>query len=271
MQQVFDPVFVRKFRRHQWIGQFLAGRPGIYRAITRIGQMFASVENDVARFNKRFNGTAVSYDDLAAAVDYAREVDLGLKEDTEGAALYREELKTLRSMMPTPMFNFGICYAYVDSVLARENPSAAFTGIDLSEKVKAFNESAFPDIPNLTFHAGDVFTHLEANRYPGAIFFHSRTLVLLPKAFIEKLYAAVAKAGFKCIVGFEQNGLSEETGEPFSFDVTDRPSVYWRDRMYLHNYPALAEKAGFHVKSMDLFETGHTSPDFRVLRFIAEA
>ena len=42
-----------------------------------------------------------------------------------------------------------------------------------------------------------------------------------------------------------------------------------RDR-YIHNYPGLVEGAGFDVESADLFTTGHTAPDFKVLRFVAK-
>ena len=280
--QQFDGEFVRKFVRHQRIGERLRSHPALLRVIRRINAVFASVENDVRRQDKKVafrpnapaseHGFPDAYGDLRTSIKYASQIaepNFGPAQPSESWMLYQDELATLRKMLPDApgMFNFGVCYAYVDAILAGEFPDKQFVGIDLSAFNAGFNRASFPDKTNMTFLSGDAFDVMPG--HGGWIFFHSRTLVLLPREFIQRLYKAAFDAGFKYIACFEQNGLSEETCAPYIFDTSDRPSVYWRDRMYNHNYPGLATEAGFTVEHCELFKTNHVSPDYRVLRMIA--
>jgi hypothetical protein len=223
------------------------------------------------------HGYTGKYDDLFAAIQYAEEIvalDFGEARPTESYRLYQEQIKTLRDLIlsekPKKIFNFGVCYAYVDSILAAEFPDIQFIGIDLSLYNKAFNDVAFSHLQNLTILSGDVFAHFSENDYSDSIFFHSRTMTVLPKEFILQLYRAVYGANFKFIVGFEQHGFSYETFEPYIFDLTDKPSVYWRNFMYIHNYLGMLISCGFKLRSAELFSTGHLSPDFQVLSYVGE-
>lgn len=291
IQQAFDRVFVKKYLRHQSVGRILHRFPILRRIVSRLSSTLLSLQNSALRYEKRSNfgrvrdrgqvgehGYTDKYGDLSAALGYAKGIaapDFGENQLGESYVLYREQIKTLSELIERAgiekVFNFGICYAYVDSVLARKFGDVEFSGIDLSPHNAAFNAVEFGDVRNLRVLCGDAFRHLADNDCRGrGVFFHSRTLVLLPKDFIERLYRAAHAAGFEYVVGFEQSGLSEETLEPYTFDLSDKESVYWRDRMYIHNYPGIAEKCGFRVESADLFATKHTSPDFRVLRFVAK-
>ncbi|MCC7016140.1 MAG: hypothetical protein IT564_02920 [Rhodospirillales bacterium] len=223
------------------------------------------------------HGYTDKYGDLKAALTYATSVaasDFGENQPGESYVLYQEQVKTLSELIehrsPKTVLNFGVCYAYVDSILAQRFRHVEFVGIDLSPHVVAFNSVEFSGIPNLKILAGDVLRHLANADYRGGVFFHSRTLTYLPRQFIERLYRTAHAAGFDYIVGFEQNGLSEETFAPYVFDLSDKDSVYWRHRLYIHNYPGIAKKSGFDVARADLIATRHTSPDLRVLRFVAE-
>jgi hypothetical protein len=289
VSQSFDDRFVRKFKLHQRIGLVLFKTPYLNSLLRKVSGMMLSALEDADRWRQRLDYSDVrkrgnanehgydkKYGDLVAALTYAKQVDQyekGLHEHGEGKILYQQQLETMRRLIqserPKRVLNFGVCFAYVDSILAKEFPDTEFVGIDLSAYNKAFNETAFPDVPNLKILAGDVFDELRDGEYRDCILFHSRTLVLLPSGFISELYAAAAAAGFKWVVGFEQNGLSEETLEPYVFDTTAKPSIVWRGGMYIHNYLGLVERAGFAVESADLFATGHASPDFKVLRFVA--
>lgn len=255
----------------------------------RLAGIVRSIDNDIKRrerleeyleIQKSNDSSKYGYSrpfgDLHAALSYATEIhEPGFSEKSSGESylLYQKQINSLREVLSggeiKHVFNFGICYAHVDAILAKEFPEIQFSGIDLSPHNKAFNDYEFGNIPNLEITTGDVFSKWQSGDYKGALLFHSRTLVLLPKTFIRQLYSAAKTAGFEWVMGFEQNGLSEETLAPFTFDLTDRPSVYWRDGMFLHNYLAIAEEAGFKVKTAENFKTNHTAPDYRVLAFLA--
>ena len=290
IKQEFDACFVRKFNRHQNIGKMLYEHPKLNRIIQRMAATLLSINNDLIRRKKfddflevrhsedpQLHGYTEDFGDLWAAMNYAQEIrqpNFGKGSLGESHSLYEEQKSTLteffKTNKPTKFFNFGVCYAYIDSILSKKFPNIQFTGIDLSEHNKSFNKIEFGEIENLSILSGDVFKEFSQNNYDGAALFHSRTLVLLPRSFIQNLLSAAYNAGFRWIVGFEQHGLSEETRKPYTFDLSEKPSVYWRDRMYIHNYLGLAHSAGFNICSAEQFKTGHSSPDYRFLKYIAE-
>ena len=188
--------------------------------------------------------------------------------------MYEEQKKVLGDIIESnkveQFFNFGICFAHIDSILARKYPDVKFLGTDLSPYNKAFNESKFSDIKNLTIFSDDVFDLFGRLEFKNSVLLTSRTLVLLPKDFILRLYNAAYEAGFEYVVGFEQHGLSMETLQPYVFDCSDKDSVIWRDKMYIHNYLGLLASSGYKVENAYNFATGHTSPDFKVMSFVAK-
>ncbi|GJQ56108.1 MAG: hypothetical protein HKUEN07_26770 [Rhodocyclaceae bacterium] len=240
-----------------------------------------SIDKTTASFGMSEGGSAAQdfgspygYEDtiheLLTAKKYKDQIDRGLANvNSESGALYAHAEKTiadfLKAYEPPVFFNFGVSYAYVDSLLARLFPQIRFIGIDRSRYTQVLNEESFSHIPNMSFVAGDVFEHLSAVDYTGGVFFHTRTLTLLPKAFIRKLYDAVAAAGFDAIICMEQIGISRQTGLPYLFSDEDQPTVAFRDGMFVHNYPGLLAAAGYRVMRSELVRTAHPHADYRIL------
>lgn len=175
LSQSFDARFVRRFKLHQRIGQVLFKTPRLNALLRKISGMMLSVLEDADRWRQRLeysdvrergnadeHGYDKKYGDLSAALSYAlqiEEYDKGLHEQGEGKVLYQRQLETMRRLLeserPKRVLNFGVCFAYVDAILAREFPDTEFVGIDLSVYNKAFNEAAFSDVPNLKILAGE--------------------------------------------------------------------------------------------------------------------
>lgn len=192
---------------------------------------------------------------------------------SESAVLYSEIIKRSSNLLKAEagiknFFNFGVCYAYVDSELAKKHPDVKFVGIDRSKYTQLFNEDNFSGIPNMEFITGDIFECLRDRKFNGDVFFHARTLVYLPKSFIQSLYKAVREAGFRYIVGFEQFGVSHETFSTYDFSASQE-SVLFRNNFFMHNYPALLKEAGYELRSAEFIKTHHPHEDYRVMAFVA--
>ena len=211
---------------------------------------------------------AVNYSREAARPDFARV-------RTESHALYEDiEATVARVLEQDPavrsFVDFGVGYAHVEARLARRFPQVEFIGIDRSRLTQRFNEHHFADLPNTRFVSGDIFDLLRERRFDGGVFFHARTLLMLPPETIDRLYDAVRGAGFRWIVGFEQAGISRETHGWYRFSADeDRPSVVFRGFMFIHNYPYRLRRSGFTLVDADVIRTRHPNPDFRVLRLVA--
>lgn len=164
--------------------------------------------------------------------------------------------------------NFGVSYAYLDSVLAKKFANCQFVGIDRSKLTQEFNQKIFNDQSNLRFEALDIFEYL-ANQSQCGVLVHMRTCTLLPKHFLLKLYRAAFKAKVKYIVGFEQIGWSRETDNAYRFSDDDQESVVFRGFMNIHNYPGILKAAGFRLDRIELLKTAHPDDDYRIISFTA--
>lgn len=213
--------------------------------------------------------------EIGAFLHYKRELQDGQTHQlSESGALYDHQLALLSEWLGShaeiqKVLNFGVCYAYVDSELAKRFPAVEFTGVDRSPLTKLLNDFEFGSLSNMRFVTGDVLEHLASEPYPGGVFFHSRTAVVMSRPVLETIYQGVRNAGFEYIVGFEQFGLSRETLTPFVFDLLAKESVPFRAFMYIHNYPALLKAAGFSLVRAEVFKTDHIDQDYRVLAFVA--
>jgi len=167
------------------------------------------------------------------------------------------------------VFNFGVCYAHVDSILAKAYPHIQFVGCDRSSFTKAMNEVEFSEIPNLKFLSGDFFTHVNETSYRSGVFLHSRIACLFGRPLVEKIYNKAFESGFEYVAGFEQFGLSRETFKPFTFSLEQTDSVWFRAQMFIHNYPALLLKTGYRVERFEIFKPTQHHPDFRMVAFVA--
>lgn len=213
--------------------------------------------------------------ELERAFKYKCQIEEGFSIDfSENGKLYDFLINKLQKVLFNEveiMINFGVSYAYIDSQLALKNPDCKFIGLDRSSLTKKFNQECFGHIPNLEFLAGDIFDVLKQKRFDNGVFLTSRTLCLLSKSFIQRLYKAVADAGFRYIIGVEQIGISRQTKKIYEFSEIDQASVLYRGTMYIHNYPRLLSEAGFKISETELVETNHPHSDFRFISFIGES
>ncbi len=226
-------------------------------------------------------GSAYGYADEVRElmVTYKYYDQLKLKDFTqsvsESSVLYEQAISQVAALLKSDksikiFFNFGVCYAYVDSVLAKQFPDVKFIGIDRSKYTQMFNEDSFSDVKNMEFITGDIFEYLQGKNFSNAVFFHARTLVYLPRSFIQRLYQVVKDVEFKYIVGFEQFGVSHETFDTYEFSQELKQSVLFRNNFFMHHYPALLKSAGYDLQAAQLIKTNHPHEDYRMMSFIAQ-
>ena len=195
--------------------------------------------------------------------------------ETESLTLYARLLTDLERVLSsgeiTTVLNFGVGYAYIDSLLANQFPNINFIGIERTPVARWYNsEFGLIQPPNLEILDGDIINHLESNRYENGLLLHIRTATLLPKGFIRELYKCAYLSGFTQIYGAEQCGLSRRTGEPFEFSYIDKPSELYRRHMFIHNYPSLLNESGFDLPEIQFLQTKHPHFDYRILTFLAK-
>lgn len=194
--------------------------------------------------------------------------------NSESQTLYENQVNILSETFKSypsinTLINFGVCYAHVDSILARRFPEIQFHGVDRSPSTRALNEAEFRDLPNMHYFTEDICDHLAKHDYANGLFFHSRIAVLLNKPILENIYNAAFDSGCELIVGFEQFGVCRQTFSPIEFNLEDRDSTHYRGFMFIHNYPGMLLKAGYRTERFMIFKTGHPHPDFRVAAFVA--
>lgn len=215
--------------------------------------------------------------ELAVAIQYHDQLKRNDFETmpSESADLYKYVIAKLTELFQsdkniTSFLDFGVSYAYMESVLAKKYPHIQFIGIDRSKFTKFFNDEQFSHLKNLESVAGDIFEFLRSRRFDGGIFFHARTMLILPPSFIKKLYQAVREAGFRYIVGMEQSGISRDTWKPYKLSEKEQSSQLYRHFMYIHNYPWFLKNAGFTPIKAEFFKTHHPHPDYRILSFVSK-
>lgn len=266
----------------------IVGRPLINRVVrgvayrlTRLQKLGDSYAN-LARMNAVINAPTTegyrngyfSEGDVYGTLNYRAEILSGLNRNSESKILYEHQEKALTEVLSRPgitgMFNLGVCYAYIDALLAREFPELQFDAIDLSPLVKHLNEYDFNDIPNLHFHSGNALDHFKSNSHSGRVFFTSRTLVCLSKSGVLEMLGAAYDAGFSAVVGSEVVGISRLALSPYVFSLDEQPSVVFRRELAIHNYPEILERSGYTITKWEMLKTDHPHPDYRILSFVAE-
>jgi len=217
----------------------------------------------------------VFFNELSVAHHYKKQIDEGFNGPSESKALYEHIVKVSTDLIDRTdaryYFNFGISYAYTDSLLAKKFPDVNFFGIERTEAAQIYNQIQLGEITNLEIFSGDVFKLLQNRRFDGGIFFHSRTLLLLPEEFIRALYKAAHDAGFKYILATEQYGVSRQTGKAYQFSYEKQESVVYRHFMYIHNWPNILRECGFELNRIEAIKTSHPHEDYRILSFESTA
>lgn len=202
---------------------------------------------------------------------YKAEIISGTYLNKESPILYENIVKNLEEILKNgeikQVVNFGISYAYIDSLLAQKFPNVTFVGIDRSKEIKKLNEEDFP-LPNMKFFAGDVMDWIKGQQsLEQTLFFSMRTCVLLPQTFIEDLYQALTSKNVKMIAGFEPFGISRESNSIYSQEESMKKSALFRDSMYLHNYAGILKKFNYQMSYLDYLKTGHVDADVRIQIF----
>lgn len=271
--------FMRRYLQHIRAGRLLYRNSFLLAALSRLHRFVNVLHEDYMHYKcdmeakdaKAGDSTHYGYEPYQDAVTYFCYAAQLRRRDFEqlsvaSADLYAKQIDVLQELLGKVrrLLNLGVLYAHVDHLLAETHPDVEFHGIDLSLFTKALNEAEFGHLKNMKFHAGDIFDLIGDDDWVDSILFHSRILVLLPREFIERLYAGAFKAGFKYVCGFEPCGMSRKTLRGYTFSEQPRPSVWWRDDLFLHNYPGLLKAAGYDVKC-ELLKTKHSSPDHRIV------
>jgi len=234
-----------------------------------------TVEENAQEFSSGY-GYADEAFELNVVLKYMQQIENGTTyENVESGAVYDEAIDALSTLLKEDksidtVFDFGICYAYIQSLLAKEFPNVLFSGIDRSKFTKTINKEVFSDYKNMEFIAGDVFEYLKGRQINNGVFFHMRTLTLLPEKFVTRIYKAAFDAGFKYIVGLEQYGISRATNIPYEYTNDYKASVPFRNGMSVHNYPGLITQANYTVLKTKSIKTNHISTDLRVLSILAK-
>lgn len=279
------------YKLRRMIGSIFHAAPFLRRPLAFAKSTLVHIENidaanrETAEYSKK-KGTmlANSYDSGFGYKSPAHELEVAeyyRKQIASNAGNYKSESGTVyktvidlseevfKDSATTKMLNFGVSYAYTDSLLAEKYPHISFAGVDRSEITKVYNEQYF-NLPNLSFVADDIFECMEAG-WDNALFAHIRTHACLPREFVEKIYSTAFKAGFKYILGVESCGISWQTGKHYPFSLADQDSVSFRNGMYIHNYPFLLEKHGYSLMHSQILKTPHPDPNFRLISFVAKA
>ena len=287
------PRDARKLPSHNGIlytlQTILVSNPPIYRVIKRSLRTLRHMDDLKTKHLKSLEllkqdsvdanlyGSQYGYEDdlheLSTAIKYKEQLDNGVNSSAnESGVLYRHAEDVLTNLLTADpnlkhFINFGVSYAHIDSVLAVKFPAVTFIGIDRSTFTKHLNEEWFSHLKNMQFVAGDIFDFLAETDLTGGVFYHTRTLALLPRSFIERLYSAVKRAKFMYIVGMEMIGISRQTLRPYDFTNQAQASVVFRDGMYIHNYPGILNNAGFDMTRAELVRTNHPHADYRILSY----
>jgi hypothetical protein len=213
-------------------------------------------------------------EDRRIALFYKKEAESGQYSARETPVLNAHVIDVISTLLARGtirrVVNFGVCYAEVDASLAQRFPSVSFTGIDRSPAIKEINEQSFA-LPNLKFIAADVLAWIaQQGDLSDCLLFHMRTATLLPKPFIVELYRLAAERHLTAICGFETYGFSRELDDWYEQDPFDKPSVLYRDDMYLHNYVGILAGLGYGVERLNYVKTPHVDADYRIQSFTAE-
>ncbi len=212
-----------------------------------------------------------------------------IEEDFEVAMFYKSEFESSKfSARETPIINdlvlekleqilanessgisrvvnFGVCYAYLDALIAKKFPHIEFIGLDRAESVKNLNSKDFSSLTNMTFVADDILNWIYSqDTMSGTLFFSVRTQVLLPRDFLMEMYKLLGSKNCSQILVFEPYGLSRVTNNlPLGGELLTS-SVLYRDTMYLHNYQGIGHVNGFSLVDHSYVKTQHQDEDYRI-------
>jgi hypothetical protein len=212
-------------------------------------------------------------EELSVAKMYKGEALSGQYKAAETPAFLSEAESVLTDLIktsnPKRIINFGVSYAYLDSLLAAKFPQVKFIGIDRSQVVCDLNAADFKS-QNMQFLASDIGDWIASQEdLSDSIFFHMRIGILLPQKFMDELYGKLAAKNIIAICGFEPVGVSRETNTFMAQSYDEQRSRLFRDTLYIHNYAGLCAKRGYKMSYLNYIKTAHIDSDVRMLSFVA--
>jgi len=231
---------------------------------------------DPIKYNSGFGYVDEEEDIRVAKYYFKRFNDTNFKiRPIEDYILYEHSISELSKIIQSgdveKVVNFGVCWGYIDDLLAESFPEVDFIGIDRSPAVKKFNDGLFHK-PNLSFLACDIMDYLDGETsLETTLFWHQRIGALLPQDFVEILYAELCRKKVKYIVGFEPHGISMALDDYFMMCPNNhKESVHFRSGMYSHNYMGILNDSGYRLSRCGYLKTAHKDSDYSILTYRAE-
>ena len=158
------PRYLRfKMKTHARMGKFLHIHPRIQKAAIRCKAFFHSILDDCQRYGTKLDfeqslrhsddisahGYTDRFGDIHSAIGYGTEIHgpgFGPNSVGESYHFYEMEKTILRKLFEDDpeidvFLNFGVSYAYIDSIIARENKKTSFFGLDLAYPVNTLTHN----------------------------------------------------------------------------------------------------------------------------------
>ena len=159
------------------------------------------------------------------------------------------------------VLNVGVKIAYFDSELARDYPDRQFFGVDFMKRVVEFN--ARYARPNLTLVSGYAREMLETDEIGADLVFFSSTAVIIRNKELRKDLHLIRKRAKYVVLNEPMYTFpnSKDIVDPSAVPLNesyllatpdippgyDPPAPENRSLVFVHNYAAMVEEAGFEV------------------------
>lgn len=287
----------RSYRRRRAIGKLVASTPLLLPLLTfanavlqRVARLYRLVntvkrEGEIERGIRRgFSaktsnpvafasgyGYANESEDFRAADDYRLDI---AQPNSKSRDLFEHCITELGGLIAANnikrVVNFGACYGWMDAQLAGQFPNTRFFGVDRAPAVKTLNDQSFR-ADNLEFVAADIVEWIRAQGdLSDAIFVHVRTAVVLPESFVRQLYRELSDRRCAFVFGAETYGIPRSTDVVYVMDLADKPSVHYREQMFIHNYPGLLAASRYETDRFEWLTLPSREDGQRIASFTAK-
>lgn len=286
------------YAKRRRIAKKVVNTPGAYTAVSALANLFLQIgrlgtkvrmvardagqEQSIREMNTNADvnpvdyGSGFGFDEEPDDYDYQQYILKDLKAGRRSKHLptlqrgFDETSRLIQKLSIKRVVNFGVALAWMDDKLAANYPNVEFIGIDRAPSVKRFNEEHY-NRPNLMFVAADINEWIDQqDSLEGDLFVNMRTMLNFPESFVRDYYKKVYNGGAAGIYCLEDYGIPRETDAIYRLDYDYRPSVHYRNRVIMHNYPEMLDSAGFSVIFADVFENWWQDEDQRAIELSAK-
>lgn len=241
-----------------------------------VGQEFSVREHDKNKAGNPVDyGSGYGFDSEADDFSYLELMQTDLRAGARSKHLptfqrgFNEISRLIHTLEIERVVNFGVALAWMDDRLAELYPNVEFVGIDRALSIKAFNDEAYHR-PNLSFVAADVNDWLaKQGSLKGHLCVNMRTMLNFPEGFVRAYYRNIYGRGAAGVYCLEDYGIPRETDKIYPLDFERKPSVHYRNRIMMHNYPEIIASAGFTVTRVEFFENWWQDEDQRYVELSA--